>query len=274
MEKKSTLIRFVKSRVPQTQSPMAPFPNPDDLTMNQDNIDHMSRIFKASWDIYETILAHDYMAHKRIFPIVERACVDFSVQSGNHPVSVWELGCGSAHYSSQMLRSSQLASYTGIDLAPNVLEVAREKLKVLGCPITLLAMDLFDAVQTTGQEADLVFSSYALHHIHPVARKAEFFKSLFNKVRPGGIFVLVDLFRDDGQSREEFLAGYEQMIRTQWTLFQGAVLEEVVSHCRTHDFPEDPTELNRVAVRAGWSNGSELCRFGFHRVFLFSKPRL
>jgi hypothetical protein len=70
------------------------------------------------------------------------------------------------------------------------------------------------------------------------------------------------------------LAGYEQMIRTQWTLFQGAVLEEVVSHCRTHDFPEDPTELNRVAVRAGWSNGSELCRFGFHRVFLFSKPRL
>jgi len=242
--------------------------------MNQDKIDHMSRIFKASWDIYETILAHDYMAHKRIFPIVERAFVDFSVQNDHRPISVWELGCGSAHHSSQILRSIPLASYTGIDLAPNVLEVAGEKLKVLGCPITLLAMDLFDAVQTTGQDADLVFSSYALHHIHPIGRKAEFFEALFNKVRPGGIFVLVDLFRDDGQSREEFLAGYEQTIRTEWTLFQGAVLEEVVSHCRTHDFPEDPQQLNRVAVQAGWSEGRELCRFGYHRAFLFSKPRL
>lgn len=242
--------------------------------MNHDNNDHMSRIFKASWDIYETILAFDYMAHKRIFPIVERACGEFALLRGNRPVSVWELGCGSAHNSSQMLRSLPLASYTGIDLASNVLEVAREKLKVLNCPITLHAMDLFDAVQSPGEEADLVFSSYALHHIHPVERKAAFFNALFNKVRPGGIFVLVDLFRDDGQSREDFLAGYEKMIRTEWTMFQGPVLEEVVSHCRTHDFPEDLPEFDRIAVQAGWPKGRELCRFGFHRALVFAKPAL
>lgn len=242
--------------------------------MSHDKNEQSSKIFKASWNIYETILALDYMAHKRIFPIVERACVAFSAHRGNKPLSVWELGCGGAHNSSQMLRALPLSSYTGIDLAPNVLEVARENLKVLGCPITLKAADLFEAVQTPGEEADLVFSSYALHHITPIERKAIFFAALFKKVRPGGIFVLVDVFRDEGQNREDYLAGYEQMIRYEWTAFRGLVLEEVVSHVRAYDFPEQLSELDGIAVKAGWSRGRELCRFGFHRAFLFSKPGL
>lgn len=242
--------------------------------MSHDNNDQISRIFKASWDIYETILGLDYMAHYRIFPIVEKACVEFAEQRGNKPLSVWELGCGGAHNSSKMLRALPLSSYTGIDLALNVLEVARENLKALDCPITLKARDLFDAVQTPGEEADLVFSSYALHHITPIDRKAVFFAALFQKVRPGGIFVLVDVFRDEGQNREDYLAGYEQMIRSQWTAFQGPVLEEVVSHVRAHDFPEETSELDLVAVQAGWSKGRELCRFGFHRAMLFAKPGL
>ncbi len=242
--------------------------------MNHEKNDQPSRIFKASWDIYETILAQDYMDHKQIFPIVSRVCREFAAQRGNTPVSVWELGCGSAQHSSQMFQIFPIESYTGIDLAPNVLEVARKNLKALDCPITLKALDLFEAVQTPGGEADLVFSSYALHHITPIERKADFFRAMFNKVRPGGIFVLVDIFRKNGQSREECLAGYEQMIRNEWTAFHGSILEEVVSHIRNHDFPEDPVELDRIAIQAGWSQGREVCRFGFHGATIFSRPPL
>ena len=87
---------------------------------------------------------------------------------------------------------------------------------------------------------------------------------------PGGQFILVDVVREEGQTREQYLEGYLDFMRTQWTAVRPDHLEEACAHVAAHDFPETFSDLKRMAADASLIDARVLDRFAQHHVLVFS----
>ena len=82
--------------------------------------------------------------------------------------------------------------------------------------------------------------------------------------------ILVDVVREEHQSREQYLDGYLRMMRTGWTAVPAEQLEEACNHVAAHDFPETLSGLQHMASAAGLTQTRLLVRFGQHHVIAFS----
>jgi hypothetical protein len=81
---------------------------------------------------------------------------------------------------------------------------------------------------------------------------------------------LVDVVREEGQTREEYLQGYLDFMRTQWTAVRPDDLEEACDHVAAYDFPETFSDLKRMAAAASLTHVRLVDRFAQHHVLVFS----
>jgi SAM-dependent methyltransferase len=131
-----------------------------------------SRFFEE-WRVYDQILAHNSMHHDDIFRDLEKFFAD---RYGARPFSILDLGCGSAQHLARALKGRRVAGYVGYDLSETALAHASRNLAALGCPVDLRLGDLLEGVGNGEQKFDLIFSSFALHHLSS-SGKREFFQS-------------------------------------------------------------------------------------------------
>jgi len=142
---------------------------------------------------------------------------------------ILDLGCGDAHCVARALESSgagaRVARYTGVDMSAPAIEIARgnlaRALSSAGAPaaagadgaaaegeaeaeaeaacVEFVEGDMLAFARECAPVAyDLVFASFALHHL-PEGQKAEMLRLLGGKVlAEGGVFVLVDIFLNQG----------------------------------------------------------------------------
>jgi SAM-dependent methyltransferase len=160
--------------------------------------------FFDEWTIYEQILARNYMHHDDIFRDVEHFLAD---RYGNSSFSLLDLGCGSARHVALALQGRSVSLYVGYDLSDVALAHAARNLAVPKFPVDLFRGDLLDGVRTGGETFDVIFSSFALHHLSSV-QKAEFFQSAHERLDEGGVLLLIDTMRDDGEERANYLDRY------------------------------------------------------------------
>jgi tRNA (cmo5U34)-methyltransferase len=106
------------------------------------------------------------------------------------PIRMIDLGCGTGTVAASVLTAFPKAQITCLDLAENMLEMARTKLAghaqvryVLGDFATFH----FDAPY------DAVVSSLALHHLVTDADKKSFYRRIYGALAPGGVFYNADV---------------------------------------------------------------------------------
>jgi SAM-dependent methyltransferase len=218
--------------------------------------------FFDQWSIYDQILAHNYMHHDDIFRDVQHLLAD---RYATQPFSLLDLGCGSARHLAQALQGRSVSRYVGYDLSDVALAHAARNLAGLGCPADLHQGDLLDGVRTGAETFDLVFTSFALHHLSS-AQKAEFFQSAHERLNDGGILLLIDTMRDDGEERAIYLDRYCDWLRSRCKTLSPEALDFLCEHIRNNDFPETIMDFGAMATKAGFCEPIEINRFRWHHT--------
>jgi SAM-dependent methyltransferase len=223
-------------------------------------------IFTRSWSLYDLLTEHNYMFHREIY-----AGVDGLMQL-RHDSSyrLLDLGCGNARYLVPCLKRMPPKLYQGVDLSAAALAEAHAYLAELPGEVILTQGDLLEAVESTAQSWDVLFTGFALHHLMP-EQKARFFQAVGRCLADKGWFILVDVVREENQDRESYLEGYLQFMRGKWTAVPGEQLEEACAHVREHDHPESLSTLREMARQAGLTHTHLVSRHAQHHTLLFSR---
>jgi ubiquinone/menaquinone biosynthesis C-methylase UbiE len=123
----------------------------------------------------------DVMRRQVLPPIVAHA------RGRGRPLRVLEVACGTGRAGAQLLRALPGASYTGVDLSPFYVEVARERLGGRGTLVVANA----EALPLPDASFDAVFCVYLFHELPRNARR-KVWAEMRRVLAPGGCLVIED----------------------------------------------------------------------------------
>jgi cyclopropane fatty-acyl-phospholipid synthase-like methyltransferase len=226
----------------------------------------VQEIFNA-WSVYDTVLENNYMFHNEIYEDVKHF---LSVRYAQGPFKILDLGCGNARHLALALQNCSVACYRGYDLSEAAITQARHNLADLNCPIELYQGDLLEGLQTNTEKYDLIFSSFALHHLAPDG-KAAFFELAYHALNEKGIVLLIDTAREENEDRPSYLNRYCGWLRAEWKSMSSEELDFICNHIQNGDFPETASGIRTLAAHARFSTCRELNQFRWHHTWCFEK---
>ncbi|MBM3563934.1 MAG: class I SAM-dependent methyltransferase [Alphaproteobacteria bacterium] len=100
-----------------------------------------------------------------------------------------DLGVGTGLLSEMILKRFPGAQIEGVDLAPKMIDAARERLAVYGPRVRLSLADYARA--PLSGPLDAVVSALSIHHLDHEAKR-RLFRRIHDALRPGGVFVNAD----------------------------------------------------------------------------------
>jgi len=227
--------------------------NITNTTANESNpLPSSAEIFAKNWQMYQKIIENNHMRHQEMYDALHQFILNYSTES----FSFLDLGCGDASTLTHCLIDSKIKSYTGVDLSPQALAIAQKNLACLPGEKTLITGNIKDIVKelitTKNLKFDVVFSSYAIHHLN-TSEKQGLINDIWQILNPNSCFIFIDVFREEGETRESFLAKYWQNINENWLSLTKAEIEMAIQHMATCDFPETEKTIYQQAQNAGFS---------------------
>jgi tRNA (cmo5U34)-methyltransferase len=100
--------------------------------------------------------------------------------------TIADLGIGTGALSARCLTTARAARAIGIDVDPEILELARRR---LGDRATF---NTGSFLRASLPASDAVVASFALHHVRTRAAKGALYRRIRAALRPGGVFISVD----------------------------------------------------------------------------------
>jgi len=224
-------------------------------------------IFHDGWTTYQKIIAQNYMFHSDIYRDVK---AEIERRFGDRPIRVLELGCGDASATAQALRDSRVEFYYGCDLSPVALAVAEKNLALLSCEIELNCTDMLACLSGMDSKFDVVFSSYALHHL---ARedKQHFFELTHRLMNADGVHILVDLMREENEDRHSFISSYLGYVASNWHQLDGLELKSVTEHISERDHPESVSDYEAISRASGFIRCGLMNKHNWHHTLFFER---
>lgn len=232
------------------------------LSLTQDD---NTALFRKAWTLYDAISEKNYMFHREIYAHVADLLRERHAQGAYH---LLDLGCGNARFLAPCLQAAPPASYDGVDLSASALDEARTYLKDIA-NTGLHHKDMLQAIENADTAFDIIFSGFAVHHLD-AAEKLRLLTACAERLVPGGSLIMVDVLREDGQTRDEYLDGYLDFMRSQWTEVLPEHLEEACAHVAAYDFPETLADLTYMAKQAGLHEVEVIGRYRQHYVLRFT----
>lgn len=225
------------------------------------------REFFDAWSLYDQVLDCNYMFHDELYQSVKSL---LNQHYGDRPLQVLDLGCGSARHLAPVLREQKIANYRGYDLSEVAIAKARENLAPIPGIIELCQGDLLTGLQETPESFDLIFSSFALHHLS-LPEKSQFFTLVAEKLYSQGLFLLIDVMREETDSLDQHLEHYTNWIESDWNAIAPLGKESIYEHIQNHDFPETASTIKTLSSQAGFSSATEISHFRWHQAWSFEK---
>lgn len=198
------------------------------------------------WDTYAKVVAANYMFHREIGEGIKAM---LAAQFDGAPISIIDLGCGDAATFAPLLEGRAVESYRGADLSEAALALAKENLSRLGCPVELDHTDMMSELEEA-PPADVINVSFALHHL-TTEQKAEFLRLAAKKLAPGGVLLLTDVMREEGQSLPDYLSTYMGWLRRSMVTLSDSEKDAICDHILNNDLPEMASVLKAQAADAG-----------------------
>lgn len=224
----------------------------------------IGQFFSRAWGVYEKVVAADYLSHRLLYAGLRKFL------ESRPAMRFLELGCGDARASLELLRGLPVESYLGIDSSLGALDLARQRVEHSGW-----AFQVGDVreLPEIGGDWTVALASFCLHHLSP-AEKARTLSQVRTSLGPSGVFLLVDLFREEGEEREHYLDRRRAWMRAEWKALTSEELELVMEHEQSADFPETVSEYTRWALtEAGFRSVQEnlAAPDGMHRWLTFHR---
>lgn len=112
-----------------------------------------------------------------------------------------DLACGTAPGSASALAGTPIARYIGVDISQESLDVAKQALAPLTCPVELRCEDFVAAIDSWKGPLDVVWIGQSLHHLL-AHDKVTLMRKIRDLLPPGGLFMIWEPTRlEGGRSR-------------------------------------------------------------------------
>jgi SAM-dependent methyltransferase len=213
-------------------------------------------LFRRSWQSYRLVLEHDLMEHRSLTdalaPQLLAACARLRQQHPDQPLDLIDLGCGDLALLPEVYRRLPLDRFLGLDASAPVLPLARQALEPAPFACAWICADLSRWLLDPGSpQLALAVSCFALHHLD-AAGKQQALAALRQRLRPGGVLLLADMVRHDGDSHAEHMRRNLARVR-RWAEVMGAEASQAIyDHVACCDRPADLRELMAQAQACGW----------------------
>lgn len=225
--------------------------------------DDETHLFRTAWSLYDALSEKNYMFHREIYALIA------SLLSQRGSYRMLDLGCGNTRFLAPCLKAAPPARYEGVDLSQAALDEARSHLSGLE-NLTLSCQDMLQALREQEKASlDILFSGFAVHHLD-AEEKQQLFQAAAACLAPGGVFILVDIAREEGETRQQYLDTYLHTMRSHWTAIRPEDLDAACAHVAAYDFPETVADLTRMAAKAAFHEAALLGRFAQHHVMIFT----
>jgi len=208
-------------------------------------------LFQQNWRVYRIMVEENFLFHREVY-----ACLRDILAGLEAPFRFLDVGCGDAACTASALKGSHVARYHGIDLAPEALAVAQVNLAGLPCPVSLEVGDYADALHHRTEPTDVVWIGLSLHHSRHDA-KTSVLRDVRRFLMPGGLLLLYENTRREGESRDEWLARWD-LQRPAWTAYDDADWTTMRDHVHSADFPETGSDWHRLGKAAGFREVRDL----------------
>lgn len=211
-------------------------------------------LFERQWATYRILVEQNLMEHREISDATSTAIRHWlgSRTQKSTPIHMVDLGCGDLGQLAPLLRTLPLGQYVGLDITEAVLPLAQHNLGSVPYPCLWEQGDLLNwACATQRQRVDLIHTSFALHHLDE-AQKGLFLHGARRRIRANGLFLWVDVFQRDDETRWEYLERYGNRVK-QWPGLSKIQRDSIVRHIERHDWPAKRGWLEQQAEKTGWS---------------------
>ena len=238
---------------------------------NEINGQSLLNFFDESLSIYNKIVDNNYMRHNEIYSILKNLAIDF-----NSPLSFLDLGCGDARFLAKSLPNKIEINYLGIDLSQPSLEKAKNNLSSLQGNQRFIEADFSDIlpqlINSKSNLFDIVFSSFAIHHLNFEA-KERLFNNIYKLLSARGIFIMVDSFCQEGENKNDFLQRFFEDIDRNWKQLNDREKSLTKEHMYLQDWPETQTTIEKLAKQNSFDRCLQLYKdpLNFFRSLCFYK---
>lgn len=219
-------------------------------------------------DVYSKVVKSNYMYHREMYGLLKTYIDE---KFAKKEFKLLDLGSGNAFFMSHVLAGSLVTSYTAYDLSRESLEEARSNLTNINCEKSFLIKDLSKEflVSPLLEKYDLIWSSYALHHLSLESKKC-FFKRCFDLLENESSFILVDIFNDIG-TREDWFNFYRAGVDKNWTSLSSQEKDFVCNHVYNFDYPESLNTMGEISKETGFAQQKNLFKEDLYFCMEFKK---
>ncbi len=225
-------------------------------------------VFLKSWNLYQEIIANNYMFHREISAAVQPEFLD---QKADQSIRVIDLGSGDSSMVLPMLKPEKISSYIGCDLSQPALSIARKNLEARLISHQLISDDMLSVIsELPASSAEIVFSSYALHHLNST-QKIKIINEVHRVLAPEGRFILIDVFREPTEDRATYMRNYMSTLQKTWVKLTPEAQKLIIEHATEFDFPEHTEFYRTTCENAGLCGGEQLAKHTWHEAFVFNK---
>ena len=209
--------------------------------------------FQQQWETYGKLVAENSLSHREITGLLHATLADRFAS----PINFLDIACGDASIMPEALRDVPVRHYHGIDLSQPALELAARNLTDLPCEVDLDHRDFFEALTRRTEHADAAWCSLSIHHL-ATDNKLDVLKAIRDALGAGGVFLLYEPTRLDGQDRSEYLERFRQTNHQMWNYLSEPEWEQIWDHVCTCDFPESGAEWIEIGRAAGFESGRQV----------------
>lgn len=150
------------------------------------------------------------------------------------PDSILDLGCGNGNITAQFIPHFPEATYTLVDASTDMIDICQKQFKDFSVEFSNTYFKDFPFKE---EEYDLIVAGFSLHHCDDMERQYVF-KSIYNSLKPGGIFCYSDLMiSKTNPDHPELLQEWGGFVNSNFP--DGEKWDWVMEHYETYDNPTD-----------------------------------
>ncbi len=208
-------------------------------------------IFQREWRLYRKMVDHNYLFHREAYGQLRRTLLEDAAR----PFRFLDLACGDASATVSALEGTEIASYCGVDLSAEALDLARAALADLGGPVSLREDDFVEALADWCEPVDVIWVGLSLHHLRAPA-KLEAMRAARRLLDRRGMLLAYENTSPDGEGRAAWLQRWDSQERD-WSGLTPGEWRRIRAHVRTHDHPETVSRWRELGREAGFGTVQE-----------------
>ncbi|WP_425397652.1 class I SAM-dependent methyltransferase [Aeoliella sp.] len=228
--------------------------------------DHSPLDIFEGWSLYDCVVNNNYMLHEELIEAVAPHAARYG-----EPLRVLDLGCGDGYMAAGVLKGANVESYRGVDLSESGLKRAAERLAPIAARVEVHEGSIRAAVRESIEPPpNFLLASFSLHH-YRVTELGPLIADCQRLIAAGGLFVWIDARRGHGESREEYLRRFHEVLLPTWSELSEDQMQEVRQHMNDEDFPASDDEKLALAKSAGFDEPDVLYADDYFSAHLFRK---